>query len=106
MLWHRHHHYTQEFVALFTTEPQNYISKKHSNCKVYPAPFAVFIKDDDSNYIEPDISIVCDPDKFPIVAVKEPLILSSKLFLRAVVKWITPRKIFSMPMQVSENIGL
>lgn len=53
----------QELVALFTTELQNYISKKHGNCKVYPAPFAVFIKDDDSNYVEPDISIVCDSNK-------------------------------------------
>lgn len=53
----------QELVALFTTELQNYISKKHGNCKVYPAPFAVFIKDDDSNYVEPDISIVCNSNK-------------------------------------------
>ena len=53
----------QELVALFTTELQNYINKKHGNCKVYPAPFAVFIKDDYSNYVEPDISIVCDSNK-------------------------------------------
>ena len=42
---------------------RNYIKKKGDNCKVYPAPFAVFIKDDDSNYVEPDISIVCDSNK-------------------------------------------
>lgn len=35
----------QELVALFTTELQNYISKKHGNCKVYPAPFDFIQKD-------------------------------------------------------------
>lgn len=53
----------QELVALFTTALQNYISKNCGNCKVYPAPFAVFIKDDESNYVEPDISIICDSNK-------------------------------------------
>lgn len=32
-------------------------------CEVYPAPFAVFLKDDDMNYLEPDISVICDFDK-------------------------------------------
>ena len=53
----------RELVAVLTTSLQNYIAKKHGNCKVYPAPFAVFIKEDDSNYVEPDISLVCDHNK-------------------------------------------
>ena len=28
-----------------------------------PAPFAVFIKKDDKNYVEPDISVICDKNK-------------------------------------------
>lgn len=28
-----------------------------------PAPFAVFLNQDDYNYVEPDISIICDPSK-------------------------------------------
>ena len=33
-------------------------------CKVYPAPFAVpSVKDDDTNYVEPDISVICDKSK-------------------------------------------
>lgn len=39
----------QELVAVLTTSLQNYIAKKHGDCKVYPAPFAVFIKNDNSN---------------------------------------------------------
>ena len=28
-----------------------------------PAPFGVFIKRDEKNYLEPDISIICERDK-------------------------------------------
>ena len=41
----------------------NYIEKKGGSCEVYPAPFAVFLNQDDRNYVEPDISIICDPSK-------------------------------------------
>lgn len=53
----------QQLVAVLTTELQNYISKNRGDCKVYPAPFAVFVKEDDMNYVEPDISLVCDSTK-------------------------------------------
>lgn len=53
----------QELVMELSASLRNYIKEKGGNCKVYPAPFAVFIKDDDSNYVEPDISIVCDSNK-------------------------------------------
>ena len=32
-------------------------------CKVYPAPFAVFLNQDDKTYVEPDISVICDNGK-------------------------------------------
>lgn len=41
----------------------NYIDSKQENCKVYAAPFAVFINEDDRNYVEPDISVICDKNK-------------------------------------------
>ena len=31
--------------------------------EVYAAPFAVFLNEDDTTYVEPDISVICDPDK-------------------------------------------
>lgn len=31
-------------------------------CQVLLAPFAVFLNDE-KNYVEPDISVICDPDK-------------------------------------------
>lgn len=41
----------------------NYISSRHGNCDVYAAPFAVFLNKDDRNYVEPDISVICDKSK-------------------------------------------
>lgn len=53
----------QELVSQFTKIIGNYIDSHNGQCKVYPAPFAVFLNADDKNYVEPDISIVCDKDK-------------------------------------------
>ena len=36
---------------------------KGGDCKVYPAPFAVFLNADNKNYVEPDISVICDKSK-------------------------------------------
>lgn len=41
----------------------NYIDSKGGKCEVYAAPFAVFLNKDDENYVEPDISVICDPSK-------------------------------------------
>ena len=42
----------------------NYIDSKKGPCKVYPAPFAVkLFSEDDRNVVEPDISVICDPNK-------------------------------------------
>ncbi len=41
----------------------NYIDSKGGKCEIYCAPFAVFLNNDDINYIEPDISVICDLSK-------------------------------------------
>lgn len=41
----------------------NYIDKNNGSCEVYAAPFAVFPYNDNLNYFEPDICVVCDPSK-------------------------------------------
>ena len=30
---------------------------------MFPAPFAVFLNEDNTNYVEPDLSVICDKDK-------------------------------------------
>lgn len=41
----------------------NYIDGRNGKCEVLAAPFAVFLNDDDINYVEPDISVICDLSK-------------------------------------------
>ena len=41
----------------------NYIDSKNGKCEVLAAPFAVFLNEDDINYLEPDISVICDQSK-------------------------------------------
>lgn len=45
------------------TEIYHYIRKNNGNCEIYAAPFAVFLTNDNINYLEPDLSIICDPSK-------------------------------------------
>lgn len=42
----------------------NYIDLKGGPCEVYPAPFAVKLFADKETIVEPDISVICDRDKF------------------------------------------
>lgn len=41
----------------------NYIDSQKGDCEAYAAPFGVFLYDDDLNYLEPDISVICDPSR-------------------------------------------
>ena len=50
----------QKLISQFTKIIGNYIDARHGICEVYPAPFAVFLNEDDRNYVEPDISVICD----------------------------------------------
>lgn len=40
-----------------------YVKSEKGSCEVFAAPFAVFLNADDKNYVEPDISVICDKDK-------------------------------------------
>lgn len=53
----------QEISGILYATIYNYIKSKKGSCKVYSAPFAVFINKDNKNYVEPDISVICDKSK-------------------------------------------
>ena len=53
----------QRLITHLTVNIQNYINSQKGACEVFPAPFAVFLNQDDKNYVEPDISVICDKDK-------------------------------------------
>lgn len=52
----------QRILLFLARRVADYIDSKNGICEVNIAPFAVFL-DDDTNYFEPDISVVCDPSK-------------------------------------------
>lgn len=53
----------QRLLNFINTEINIYIREKNGGWEVFPAPFAVFLNKDNKNYVEPDISIICDKDK-------------------------------------------
>ena len=53
----------QRLVHFFDREIGNYIQRHKGECEVFPAPFAVFLSENDKNYVEPDISVICDKNK-------------------------------------------
>ena len=53
----------QSIVGFLYRKIADYIERNHGSCEVYFAPFAVYIKEDIKNYVEPDISVICDTDK-------------------------------------------
>jgi len=53
----------QRIVSMLTTRLSNHIEDRGGTCEVYPAPFAVNLFADDSTFVEPDVSVICDHDK-------------------------------------------
>ena len=53
----------QRLVHFFDKTIGNYIQSHNGECEVFPAPFAVFLNENDKNYVEPDISVICDKNK-------------------------------------------
>lgn len=53
----------QEIAGELFTVISNYIKANNGSCKPYISPFAVFLNEDDRNYVEPDISVICDKNK-------------------------------------------
>lgn len=41
----------------------NHIKSKKGKCQVYLAPFAVFLKNDNKNYVEPDVLVSCKDER-------------------------------------------
>lgn len=53
----------QMLVSELHYQIKDFIKRNHGECEVFSAPFAVFLNKDDINYVEPDISVICDKDK-------------------------------------------
>ena len=53
----------QEILMNLSSSIHQYTKYGQGDCKVFPAPFAVFLNEDDRTYVEPDISVICDKSK-------------------------------------------
>lgn len=53
----------QKLINEFSYALNSYIRSHNGSYEVYPAPFAVFLSKDNRNYVEPDISVICDKNK-------------------------------------------
>lgn len=53
----------QRLVSDLHYEIKDYIRRNNGECEVFPAPFAVFLNENDKTYVEPDISVICDKNK-------------------------------------------
>ena len=53
----------QKLSMFLSMEISSYIKKAGGGCEILAAPFAVFLNADDLNYVEPDISVICDQSK-------------------------------------------
>lgn len=53
----------QRLLGAIYRKIADYIDAHQGTCEVDIAPFAVFLNNDDINYVEPDISVICDPSK-------------------------------------------
>lgn len=54
----------QKLLKELVVKIDSYIRSKNSLCEVYPAPFAVKLHEDRKTIVEPDISVICDKNKF------------------------------------------
>lgn len=53
----------QEILAFIFKKISYFIDASNGSCRVYPVPFAVKLFQDSTTIVEPDISVICDPNK-------------------------------------------
>ena len=53
----------QRLVSELHYQIKDFIKQSNGKCEVFPAPFAVFLNNNYKNYVEPDISVICDKNK-------------------------------------------
>ncbi len=53
----------QKIVGGMYLAVAGYIRSRGGRCEVYIPPYGVFLNGDDSTYVEPDLTVICDLDK-------------------------------------------
>lgn len=53
----------QKLVSQLSYQLNDYVKHHNGDCEVIPAPFAVNLDANDRNWVEPDVSVICDKGK-------------------------------------------
>ena len=53
----------QRLVQRLSYELYRFIQEHKGTCEVFPAPFGVYLTNDNRYLLEPDVTVVCDPQK-------------------------------------------
>ena len=53
----------QRIAFLLARRLADFIDEKGGDCEVFPAPFGVYLTENERNLLEPDVIVVCNPDK-------------------------------------------
>ena len=53
----------QRLIGKLFNSISNYIQKNNGTCEPFISPFAVFLNKNNTTYVEPDISVICDKSK-------------------------------------------
>ena len=96
----------QKISGYLHNEIYNYIKNNNGECEVYAAPFAVFLDKNSINYVEPDISVICDLKKWMKKAVMVHQTGLLKLFLLEVNIWIILLNYLNTVIQMLRSTGL
>lgn len=87
----------QELLGWLHFKIRLYIMEKGGPCRVILSPFGVFIKDDEHNYVEPDVTVICDMDKLDEKGCHgAPGIGRSRLSRRPAERWIISENVRCM----------
>lgn len=78
----------QRISSILSRKIGNYIDSNKGKCEVFAAPFAVYLDEKTNTYVEPDVSVICDPDKLDDRGCKGLRTGSSRSFLRRAGVWI------------------
>ena len=85
---------------------REYIRSNHGACEVYTAPFAVYLDEHTNTYVEPDISVICDPKKLDDRGCAGAPDWIVKSYHHPANKWTIIRNYSNTVQPVLENIGL
>lgn len=91
----------QKLILRMALTIQNYIDKRKEACEVYLAPQGLVFEEDDSNFFEPDLMIICDKDK-----IKSRWILGAPDFVLEVISKSNAKQDYHLKSEVYYKKGV